>query len=411
MGRILSRFEEINDLNNFMSHDPAVVSALYKHTHGQAFTETDELFTNRVLENITQINHINVAYLMDVNGLSLLNSLLDLSKIEAGQLIINKHPFSVQNIFSELDIIFSNQFKEKGIGFSCHFAEDIPEILTGDALRIQQILVNLVGNSLKFTQQGAISVSFQGEENEEDKIKLLCRVQDSGIGIAKEKQKNLFEAFTQADNSISRKYGGTGLGLSISKELCHLMGGEIWFESVEGEGTTFYFTLLCGVDSAKEVESDIRIDIKEEKIPPLNILLVDDNESNRELLHMMLELDGHSITVSSNGRIALENLINNSFDLILMDMQMPVMDGLTATKIIRGCESGSIAEFNEYSDIVPQLQNVISGTYTPIIALTGNAMKEDKQRCKKAGMDNFLIKPFLRHQLLQILSELSPSLG
>lgn len=343
--------------------------------------------------------------------LSLLNSLLDLSKIEAGQLIINEHPFSLQKIFSELDNIFSSQFKDKGITFSCHFAEDIPEILTGDSLRIQQILVNLVGNSLKFTQQGAISVSFQGEKNEEGKIKLLCRVQDSGIGIAKEKQKDLFEAFTQADNSISRKYGGTGLGLSISRELCNLMGGKIWFESVEGEGTTFYFTLLCGVDSAKEVESDIKIDIKEENIQPLNILAADDNESNRELLRMMLELDGHAITVTSNGRTALEELINNSFDLIFMDMQMPVMDGLTTAKIIRGCESGSIAGFNKYSDILPQLQNAISGTYTPIIALTGNEMKKDSQRCKKAGMDNFLTKPFFRHQLQQIISELPPSLG
>jgi hypothetical protein len=144
---------------------------------------------------------------------------------------------------------------------------------------------------------------------------------------------------------------------------------------------------------------------------PLHILVVDDNESNRVLLRMMLERDGHTVTVTSNGRIALENLINNSFDLIFMDMQMPVMDGLTTTKIIRGCESGSIARFNKYSDIVPQLQNAISGTYTPIIALTGNAMEADKQRCKKAGMDSLIIKPFLRHQLQQILSELPPSSG
>jgi len=146
---------------------------------------------------------------------------LDLSKIEAGQLIIDELPFSIQNIFTELDNIFSSQFNVKRIGFSCRFAEDIPGILTGDALRIQQILVNLIGNSLKFTKQGTISVFFQGKENGKDKIKLLCRVQDSGIGIPKEKQKNLFEAFTQADNSIGKKYGGTGLGLSISKELCN----------------------------------------------------------------------------------------------------------------------------------------------------------------------------------------------
>ncbi|MEN8199308.1 MAG: PAS domain S-box protein [Thermodesulfobacteriota bacterium] len=342
--------------------------------------------------------------------LSLLNSLLDFSKIEAGQMTIDEHPFRVQDILTELENIFSSQFEEKGITCTCRIAEDLPEILIGDSMRIKQILVNLIGNSLKFTEQGSITVDLQGDQGGEERIQLRCHVQDSGIGIPKEKQEGLFEAFTQADSSISRDYGGSGLGLSISKQLCTLMGGDIWFESAAGEGTTFSFTLLCGVGSEQELEEkpDIKSSAKVEKNRPMNILLVDDDKGNLELLRMMLKDGGHTTTAASNGWQALETILTTPFDVIFMDMQMPVMDGMTTTQIIRACESdsGPGRELDEFSNIAIPLHKAISGTHIPIIALTGIEMKEDIQRCKDAGVDDIIIKPFLPRQLQEILAKL-----
>ncbi|MEN8190090.1 MAG: PAS domain S-box protein, partial [Thermodesulfobacteriota bacterium] len=343
--------------------------------------------------------------------LALLNSLLDLSKIEAGQLVIDKHPFEIQDVLTGLGNIFSSRFEKKGIIFSCNTAENLPEVLVGDSMRIKQILVNLVGNSLKFTEKGTISVDIQGEQQDDGDIKILCHVTDSGIGIPEEKQQGLFEAFAQADISISRDYGGSGLGLSISKELCTLMGGKIWFQSVPGQGTTFSFSLVCGVGRKQDLEKKIEPTghLPDQKTqPPRNILLVDDDLGNLELLQIMFNGSGHTTTTASNGRTALEAMLKTSFDVIFMDMQMPVMDGVTTTRIIRACESGSVSEpqFEQYTELTRPLQKAIASTYTPIIALTGTERKEDIERCKNAGVDDFFIKPFFPNQLETVLSRL-----
>ncbi len=339
---------------------------------------------------------------------NLLNNLLDLSKIETGQFFLEKKPFALRNLIWEVGEILSSQFSDKSLAFRYTLADELPEVLIGDVLRIKQILINLIGNSLKFTEKGAISLFIDGKsENEE--VLLSCKVEDTGIGIPAENQNRLFEAFIQSDNSITRKYGGTGLGLSICKELCTLMGGKIWFESVEGEGTTFFFTCVCGVGNRKDLTvqwAGLR-DKKTIENRSLSILIVDDNETNQEILRMMLEHEGHTTHIAENGKACLEKMQQASFDLIFMDMQMPVMDGLSATRIIRACETDSVADCADLPDSISDLQKLLSGKHIPIIALTANAQKEDKILCDQAGMDKFLLKPFDSHQLCQVLAEYS----
>ncbi|WP_457574676.1 PAS domain S-box protein [Desulfolithobacter sp.] len=346
--------------------------------------------------------------------LNLLNNLLDLSKIEAGQLVLDNYPFSIRELLGEVGEILAGQFSQKSVAYRYNVAPTIPTTLIGDALRIKQIIINLVGNSLKFTEQGSVTVSLTGEAQDNNKILLTCQVKDTGIGIPANQQERLFEAFTQADNSITRQYGGSGLGLSICRELCNLMGGRIWFESREGEGTVFYVTFLCAVGSGKELAKE---GLQQEKpdmtrpSEPLTILIVDDNEANQDILRMMLEHDGHEVHIAANGLIALEKLMDSTFDLIFMDMQMPVMDGLTATRLIRECEAGTGLDAID-NGAVPRvlLDNLcqrLQNTYTPIIALTANALQDDKRRCEEAGMDNYLVKPFQREHLFYALADVA----
>ena len=335
---------------------------------------------------------------------NLLNNLLDLSKIETGQFFLEKAPFSIHHLVLEVGEILSSQFSDKSLAFRYNLADELPEVVVGDALRIKQILINLIGNSLKFTEKGAISLFIDGKPENKEVI-LSCKVEDTGIGIPAENQNKLFEAFVQSDNSITRKYGGTGLGLSICKELCTLMGGKIWFESVEGGGTTFFFTCVCGVGNQKDLAvqwAGLR-DKKTIKNRSLSILIVDDNETNQEILRMMLDHEGHTTHIAENGKVCLEKMQQASFDLIFMDMQMPVMDGLSATKIIRACETGSAIDYDDLPDSISHLQKLLPGQHIPIIALTANAQEEDKILCDKAGMDKFLLKPFDSSQLHQIL--------
>ncbi|BCO09088.1 hypothetical protein GF1_14640 [Desulfolithobacter dissulfuricans] len=346
--------------------------------------------------------------------LNLLNNLLDLSKIEAGQLVLDNYPFSIRELLGEVGEILAGQFSQKSVAYRYQVASSIPEILIGDALRIKQIFINLVGNSLKFTEQGSVNVSVAGEREEDGNILLTCQVRDTGIGIAADRQERLFEAFTQADNSITRQFGGSGLGLSICRELCTLMGGRIWFESREGKGTTFYFTLRCTIASDQSLDRDmVESNESAPSLPksPLAILIVDDNEANQDILRMMLERDGHRVHIAANGLLALEKLVDSSYDLIFMDMQMPVMDGLTATRLIRECEAGLQPDKARLVDpeLLGTLSRSLRHTYTPIVALTANALQDDKRRCEEAGMDSYLIKPFQREQLLHILADFAPA--
>ena len=337
---------------------------------------------------------------------NMLNNLLDLSKIESGRFRLEERPFVLKKLVVDTGEIFAGQFSSKGIAFKYSIDENLPEILTGDGFRLQQILINLVGNSLKFTDEGSIDLEINGTVKNNTAL-LLFQVNDTGIGIPEKSREQLFEPFTQADNSITRKYGGSGLGLSICKELCTMMGGRIWFETEEGQGTTFYFTCKCGVATEQEkallLAGEKHVDLKCEQ--SLVILIVDDNEANQEILKMMLQHGGHKPHIAANGRECLEKMVSMSFDIVFMDMQMPVLDGLSTAEIIRSCEQGRGDTVSGFSDIIPALQRKLQGNYTPIVALTANARVEDRRRCRRAGMDHYLLKPFRNVQIAQVLHQ------
>ncbi len=337
---------------------------------------------------------------------NMLNNLLDLSKIESGQFRLEESPFVLKNLVVDTGEILAGQFSSKGIAFKYSIDENLPEIFMGDGFRLQQILINLVGNSLKFTDEGSIALEINGTVKNNTAL-LLFQVNDTGVGIPEKSREQLFEPFTQADNSITRKYGGSGLGLSICKELCTMMGGRIWFETEEGKGTTFYFTCKCGVATEQEkallFAGEKHVDLKCEK--SLVILIVDDNEANQEILKMMLKHGGHKPYIAANGRECLEKMVSMSFDLIFMDMQMPVLDGLSTAEIIRSCEQGRGDTVTGFSDIIPALQKKLQGSNTPIVALTANAREEDRRRCCRAGMDHYLLKPFRNVQIAQVLHQ------
>jgi CheY-like chemotaxis protein len=264
-------------------------------------------------------------------------------------------------------------------------------------MRLRQIFVNLLNNSIKFSNNGAVSVQVFMRESNNDETLLEFQVKDNGIGIAPEKLDDIFEKFVQVDNSTSRDFEGTGLGLTICYRLCKMMGGNIGVDSVLGQGSTFTFTARF----KKVVGADLpAVNVAAGKVTDLQglrILVVDDNESNRFLAKAMFQKDNHHIVEAENGLEALRILVDHHFDVILMDVQMPIMDGLTVTKIIRACEQKRyqpIADHTLPKEFTEALQYRLTGGHMPVVALTAHAMKEDKERCLEAGMDGYAVKPF-----------------
>ncbi len=305
--------------------------------------------------------------------LSILNDLLDLSKIEAGKFEIQDAPFSLRELVTESGKVFAFRIKEKGLHFQSVVADTLPDMLIGDGWRLRQILLNLLGNAVKFTEQGSISMSAD-TKRDGDQTFLRLAVRDSGIGIPAEKQAQIFEAFRQADLSISRKYGGTGLGLSICLKLVSLMGGKIELESEAGKGSTFSVLLPLRVSEVQTTHIPAATNGARADLASLNILLAEDNPVNQKVAARLLEKQGHRVTVGANGIIAVDQFKNGVFDLVLMDVQMPEMDGLEATREIRRFEASR-------------------KTRTPIIAMTAQTMNGDRDNCFAAGMDGFISKP------------------
>jgi len=387
--------------------------------------------------------------------LMLLNDILDFSKIEAGKLDIQYEPFSLQQLLETVFSSMNPQIVEKGLEFIIHEIKaenaDISKCLVGDEFRIRQILYNLIGNSAKFTEKGTIELkvelSVQDENisntNATDKVKnkgnkgkgnnrsnideniiagksvgskeitALFSVSDSGIGIAPEDQELIFSDFQQADASIVRKFGGTGLGLTICRQLVNLLGGKIWVESTPKAGTTFFFTLKLGFsnknisDELKDETADSANDIK-----GLRILMVEDNEINQELFKMILQKEGHRYSVADNGMSGLEKLAHQRFDMIFMDIQMPVMDGITACRIIRAVEKGEpVSKLINAQTVLPgnlisDLKNNLKGRYIPVVALTANAMGSDREECMRVGMDGYVTKPFIFEDIKKTIAKL-----
>lgn len=319
--------------------------------------------------------------------LDIINEILDFSRIESGSLTLNYAPLSLRELIRDTFPPLTLRAKEKALAFHWEVAGDVPDALDGDAGRLRQILINLVGNAIKFTERGEVAVSVTLQSGAAvGQACVLFAIRDTGIGIAPDKQASIFQPFQQADNSITRRYGGTGLGLAISSQLVEMMGGHLRVESDPGNGSIFHFSAVFNLTVKPQTPplASARLTLLQAD-RPLDILLAEDNAVNRMLAVRLLSKVGHKVTVAENGQEAIAAWLVKRPDVILMDMQMPVMDGIEASLQIRQQE---------------QARGLMS---TPIIALTANAMSSDRDRCLAAGMDDFLSKPFNAQDLLDVL--------
>jgi signal transduction histidine kinase/ActR/RegA family two-component response regulator len=323
-----------------------------------------------------QREHLDMAKGSAIALLSLLNDVLDLSKIEAGKLEFNPTPFSLRECVESAAGFLRLEAVRKGLALHTDIGPDVPAWLIGDPDRLRQVLINLIGNAIKFTERGYVAVGVWMEVPPTGlSVTLRFSVTDTGMGIAAAHQEIIFEAFSQADGSISRRFGGTGLGLAICTRLAKMMDGKLWVESELGKGSTFHFTARFVNTSPRDAAaSGGNLEQQPPFQPGLRILLAEDNRVNQLLASRLLERQGHVVTIAGNGAAALALLENAVFDLILMDIQMPDIDGLTATRLIRQREMNS-------------------GRHMPILAMTAHAMKGDRERCLDAGMDGYLVKP------------------
>ncbi len=347
------------------------------------------------------------------NLLNILNDILDFSKIEAGQLQLDPRPFKLEKLLETITDTMQVQAEEKGLKLEVVLAPGLPETFIGDDLRIHQILINLVGNAIKFTPLGTVTIRVKpaGEQCEEGRVPLQFSVSDTGIGIESNKLAQIFSGFEQADSSYARQYGGTGLGLTISKQLTDLMGGTMWVDSQLSLGSTFHFTL--DLQSCASELSDLLSPLEGlygEEVRNLQILVVDDNEVNRDVARMMLEKD-HRVITAKNGMDALQILSKQTFDIVFMDVQMPQLDGLATTTIIRNLENGSPVSQDLPEDLVRDLQVTLDNQHVPIVAMTAHAMGGDREMCFAAGMDNYITKPFQPIQLTAMLQSVGRCAG
>ncbi len=334
-----------------------------------------------------QTEYVEAASDSAENLMMLLNDLLDLSRIEADRLDLEPVPFAVRPFLSQTVRALAARAREKHLELSGEASEETPEVVVGDPMRLRQVLLNLVGNAIKFTRSGSVSVRLTAEAGPDEHSKLLhFAVSDTGIGIPVEKQILIFEAFRQADASTARRYGGSGLGLAICTRLTQLMGGRIWVESEPGQGSTFHFT--AAVESGQDLAScATESGISEEPERRLRVLVAEDNPVNQKVVVRLLERRGHSVKVVPNGKSAVEAALGEEFDVILMDLQMPEMDGFEAAAAIR-----------RQSSRIP-----------PIVAMTAAAMADDRERCLAAGMDDHIAKPLKGPQLVAMVERVGAS--
>lgn len=336
--------------------------------------------------NATQRNYVEILKISGQKLLGIINDILDFSKIESGELELEDTQLGIRDEIYKVNQLLSFKAKEKKLDFQLNIDPELPEFVSGDPVRFNQVLFNLVSNAIKFTQKGFVRVNAEVLKQDGACITILLQVEDSGIGISSVAQKKLFTAFSQADESTTRKYGGTGLGLAISFQLVKLMGGEISVKSTPGIGSTF--TVVLNFKQNKRT-----LNYPEQKGPNgykpgnTNVLLVEDNEVNQRVAEIMLKKIGCTFQVCTNGLEAVEEVQKNYYDLVFMDIQMPVMDGFEATTIIRELQAREIIR------------------KFPIIALTANATEEDKKTAEKSGMDDFITKPIKIDRLSGIIAK------
>jgi signal transduction histidine kinase len=348
---------------------------------------TASLLKNTELDE-TQKDYMDIIDYSANNLLTIINDILDISKIEAGQITLEGIDFNLHNVINETIKLLKPKAREKGIKYSAKIDPAVPMYAKGDPIRLKQIVINLANNAIKFTKSGSVHIEVETLKFDRVHRKYLIKVIDTGIGIPESANARIFAEYLQADDTTARQYGGTGLGLSIAKRLVELMNGEIGFESEVGKGSTFWFTasLLIGKEPPYSLEDKdaIRLDDNDK----YSILIAEDNLINQKVVIATLKKMGHRMEIADDGKIAFEMHKKKRYDVILMDIQMPVMDGFESTRLIREWENKS------------GFEKPVS-----IIAMTANAMKEDREKCLSAGMDNYISKPFKAVELSRMLDE------
>lgn len=346
--------------------------------------------TLQLLED-TELNHdqhefVNTAHKSADALLAILNDILDLSKIEAGKLSFEKIAFDFNQIIRDIVILHSLKSEQQGVALIEEVDDTLPGTLIGDPTRLRQVIVNLVSNALKFTRQGEVKISVEVVDNKTDSVDVRVTVSDTGIGIPQSALDTLFNAFTQADGSTTRKYGGTGLGLAIVSQLVDMMDGSLGVESEEGVGSSFWFTANYPCTDKECESSDVAALGSRPKQLSAKVLLVEDNPINQMVAQKLLEKVGLKAVLANNGVEALKVLQEQSFDLVLMDCQMPEMDGFDATREIRKLDIRALYD-----------------QHLPIVAMTANVMSGDRERCLDVGMDDYIGKPVQRDHLEAVL--------
>ena len=332
---------------------------------------------------------VNILSTSSENLLVLINDILDFSKIEAGKINFINKDFRLNKPIKEIYDILSRRAEEKGLLLYIDLDKNIPAYVNGDEYRFKQVVLNLVNNAIKFTEEGHIKISLKNMGTNEGRHTIKVSVKDTGVGIPEAKKKKLFKSFSQLDSSSTKKHEGTGLGLAISKLLTNMMSGEIGVDSESGKGSTFWFTASFKKGTPpRKTKTDLVVpQSKKLKSKNINVLVVEDNLINQKISSFSLKKADMKVSIANNGLEALEMFKKQSFDVILMDIQMPVMDGYEATGEIRKLEESL-------------------NTHVPIIALTANAMQGDAEKCLAAGMDNYISKPFKIDKLIGILNQI-----
>jgi CheY-like chemotaxis protein len=337
-----------------------------------------------------QDNYVQIFRRSGDNLLNLINDILDLSKVEASQLDLERTGFSLADHLEKVIEMVAVRAREKGLTLTCDIAPGVGADLIGDPTRLRQVLLNLLGNAIKFTESGTVSLLVEPDRDLAVPTAVRFTVSDSGIGIPQEKLASIFERFTQADSSTTRRFGGSGLGLTISKRLVELMGGRIWVTSKVDKGSVFTFAVPFETWTAGDRPASAPIGVgPAAALPRLRILMAEDSPDNRTITLAYLEDTPYRIDIAETGKAAFEMFKVGDYDLVLMDRQMPVMDGLAATRAIRAWE--------ETHDRAP----------TPIIALTASALKGDRETCLAAGCTAYLSKPIKQDVLLQAIVDFS----
>lgn len=335
--------------------------------------------------NEDQMEYLNIIDISSENLLNVVNDILDFSKVEAGQIELEHITFSIKKTIEEVVKMLKFKSDQKDLHLKYEVSDKLPSFLVGDPLRIKQILINLINNAIKFTDKGGINILCELVSINLKKAKLKFSVTDTGIGISEEAKNRLFESFTQADASTTRKFGGTGLGLAISKSLSEMMNGEIGVESNVGEGSSFWFTIHLDLASGNYLKNPRDSETYDLEMKNLKILVAEDNTINQRVAIFLIGKLGHTVDIAANGKEAFEMYKSGNYNIVFMDIQMPIMDGLESTKEIREFEKE-----NNQKEI-------------PIVAMTANTMKGDKENFLNSGMNDYIGKPFKTAELSQLI--------